>query len=478
MAQDVHLRSSAPLGEPAVDRAAGTSLLFVNQHYTPDVAATGQCLADLAEYLVAEGYGVEVLASRNGYGAGRLAAPPRELRNGVLVRRIAGTGFGRARHLGRLFDYASFYLGALVRLLFGRRYDGVIFLTTPPLIAVLGWLVSRLRRQPYAVWSMDLHPEAELASGMLRAGSLTTRLLAWLDRRGYAGADFVVDLGGHMRQRVLRKGVAPERSHTVHIWGGRTDGEPVRRASNPLRYHLGLENRFVVMYSGNAGLVHDFGAIFEAMRELRDEPRIFFLFAGGGPRRAEVEAFAAGERLRHFAYHDYFPRELLRHSLAVADVHLISLRSPFVGISVPSKLYGAMASARPILFVGPGRCETADAITEARCGIVIDPAADGDRAAGERIASVLRAWADVPSAAEELGARGRCAFLERYEQRLSCAAFERIIHQTWGADGDAPTVARRLEDARHPDARPGFVRDPHRVTGRRVVGDRFPQRPA
>lgn len=415
-----------------MDRPSGASLLFVNQHYTPDIAATGQCLADLAEHLAKSGYYVEVLASRARYGAGQIAAPARETLNGVRVRRVAGTAFGRGTHIGRLIDYASFYIAVLVKLLVGRRYTGVVFLTTPPLIAFIGRIARAIHGQHYAIWSMDLHPEAEIAAGMLRASSFAGRVLAWLDARAYRGADFVVDLGTYMRKRVLRKGVAPTKVRTVHIWGGRGVAATTR-GSNPLARHLGLEDKFVVMYSGNAGIVHDFGAVFEAMRALRDDPRIFFLFVGGGPRRAELESFAERERISNFAYHDYFPRDLLRHSLTVAHVHLISLRQSFVGVSVPSKLYGAMASARPILFVGPKACETSDAIRDARCGVIVDPADNGDAAAGRRVAAVLRAWSDVPAVAEELGARGRCAFVERYEHRLSCAAFEDVVRTLWGS---------------------------------------------
>jgi colanic acid biosynthesis glycosyl transferase WcaI len=249
----------------------------------------------------------------------------------------------------------------------------------------------------------------------------------------------------------LHKGVTAARSHTVSIWGGRGELAPTNGA-NPLTSRLELENRFVVMYSGNAGIVHDFGAIFEAMRELRDDPRIFFLFVGDGPRRREVEAFARRESIPNFAYRDYFPRDFLRYSLSIADVHLISLRPQFVGISVPSKLYGAMASARPILFVGPSQCETADAIRDVRCGAVIDPTETGDTVAGRRIAEVLRAWADVRSVREELGARGRCAYVERYDHRLSCAAFESIVRTAWEtpspAEQDAPASGRA-----HPNAR-------------------------
>jgi colanic acid biosynthesis glycosyl transferase WcaI len=435
VAQDVHLPRHEPSGEATMDRLSGASLLFVNQHYAPDVAATGQCLADLAEHLVAEGYDVEVLASRARYRAGQVSAPAREEMNGVRVTRLSATGFGRGTHLGRIADYASFYLEVLVKLLVGRRYDGVIFLTTPPFISLLGRVARALRGQRYAIWSMDLHPEAEVAAGMLRPRSIAARVLAWLDARAYRGADFVVDLGAYMQQRVLDKGVLAEKVRTVNIWGGGEHVEP-ERGSNPLTRRLGLEGKFVVMYSGNAGIVHDFGAIFEAMQRMRDDPHAFFLFVGDGPRRREVEAFAQRVELTNFAYHDYFPRELLRHLLSVAHVHLISLRQPFVGISVPSKLYGAMASARPIVFVGPTHCETADAIAEARCGLTVDPSERGDAAAGERIAAILRGWADFPSVRDELGMRGRCAFLERYEPRLSCTEFESVVRASWGADAD------------------------------------------
>ena len=431
-----------------MDRPAGATLLFVNQHYAPDVAATGQCLADLAEHLARDGYDVEVLASRTRYAVGHGAAPASEVLNGVRVTRVSSTAFGRRTLVGRLVDYGSFYGRVLAKLLFGRRYDGVIFLTTPPLVSLIGRITRLVRRQRYGIWSMDLHPEAELAAGMLRNGSFAARALGWLDARAYRGADFVIDLGAYMHERVIEKGVEPTKAHTVHLWGGRADRE-FMSVANPLTRQFALEGKFVVMYSGNAGIVHDFGAVFEAMRALRDDPRVYFLFVGGGPRRAEVEAFARREGLTNFAYHDYVPRELLPHSLSVADVHLISLRPEFVGVSVPSKLYGAMASGRPILFVGPARCETADAIAEARCGVTIDPTDGGDTVAGRRIAEIIDSWAEAPAVGDELGARGRCTFVERYDQRLSCAAFERVVRAVWGVvPAMLPHEGRR---ARHPD---------------------------
>src|SRR5690606_9453597 len=123
------------------------SLLFVNQHYYPDFASTGQHLTDLAEHLAAEGYDVSVLCSQGRYLAGTLEVPKREVHRGVTIRRVRATAFGRGTHLGRLIDYASFYLQVLLRVLVGRRYDYVVVLTTPPLLGTLGAVARALRGQ-------------------------------------------------------------------------------------------------------------------------------------------------------------------------------------------------------------------------------------------------------------------------------------------------------------------------------------------
>jgi glycosyltransferase involved in cell wall biosynthesis len=408
--------------------AARMRLLLVNQHYYPDVASTGQHLTDLAEHLAAEGYSVEVLTGRGKYVAGKVEAPAREVRNGVRIRRLRTTSFGRGSHLGRVVDYLSFYVSVLATLLFGPKRDGVMFLTTPPLLGFLGAIARMVRGQRYGVWSMDLHPDAEVASGMLSASSLPAKVLEWMNATGYRHADFVVDLGPYMKQRIVEKGVSPERTHTVHVWSAKEEIVPTPRERNPLIDELGLRDKFVVMYSGNAGIVHDFDGICEAMRVLKDDARIHFLFVGNGPRRSQIEQFVKENGITNFEYRDYFSREQLKYSLSVADVHLISLRSPFVGISVPGKLYGIMASARPALFVGPTKCESAETIMDARCGAVVDPA-NGE--AGQRLAEWVRRLEREPQLARDFGAAGRRAFERVYEREVNCESFAQIFARNW-----------------------------------------------
>lgn len=405
-------------------------ILFVNAHYYPDIAATAHHLTDLAEHMAASGHAVEICTSRGKYVAGRMQAEESEVRNGVRIRRVRSTAHGRGSTVGRLLDYTSFHFQALRATLGTRRYRGIVFLTTPPLLSFIGWLGRVLRGRRYGIWSMDLHPEAEVAAGMLRRTSPLGRVLFWANGRGYRGADFVIALGPYMRERILAAGahVSSARIHTVPVWVDGDEITPTPRAQNPLVAELGLEGKFVVAYIGNAGLAHDFDDVLDAMRALKDHPRIYFLFIGDGPQRARIEAYAAEHDIRNFSYRDYYPRERINSVYGLADVHVVTLGAPFVGIAIPTKCYVSMATARPVLFVGPERSESADAIRDASGGAVVDPAVPD---ADARIASLLSAWSDDPEETAAIGARGRAHVLAHYSRDASCAAIETIIDTQW-----------------------------------------------
>ncbi len=402
------------------------SLLFVNQHYWPDFASTGQHLTDLAEHLAAAGYDVSVVCSRGKYLAGDLESPEEEVHRGVRIHRIRATSFGRKRHLGRLVDYASFYLRVLLQLLRKRHYDYLVVLTTPPLLCYVGAVLKRLRGQRYGVWSMDLHPDAEEALGMLKKDSALAKALHYFNDVGYRKADFIVDLGTYMKRRIEAKGVQPDRLHTIPVWSKKEEIEPLPHADNPLLDEWGLRGKCVVMYSGNAGLAHRFEEVLGAMHTLKNHPDIFFLFVGSGPRKKEIIAFAQKHGIENFRYLGYLPREQLRYSLSAASVHLLTLKRRMAGIAVPGKLYGIMAAGRPVVMLGPRASVPAETITREAIGFVVEPGDDGSTA--RLVEGVMRLCDDGDLRAEQ-GVRARAAFLEHYEQEVACAMWERLFEQ-------------------------------------------------
>lgn len=407
-----------------VDSVATTRprrILFVNQYYWPDHASTAQHLADLAEALAARGHEVHVLCGRGGYKPGTPRPLARETHNGVQIHRVAATSFGRKSTLHRMIDYLSFYFRAFILALFLPRFDAVATLTTPPIIGLVGTMLRALKGSRHLYWSMDLHPDASIALGRMSPKNPVVAWLAWLSDAVYRRADKVVVLGPYMADRIAAKGVRSDRLASIPVWSRRDEIYPVPREGHELRERLGLADKFVVMYSGNLGLAHSFDEAIEAARRLRDRDDIVFLFVGGGPRLAEVRSAKDSEGLDNIRLLDYFPRGQLHASLSVADVHLITMRGEMTGVVVPGKLYGAMASARPTLFVGPDHCESADTIRAADCGTTVRL---GD---SEGLVEAITHLAADPELAAELGQKGRNAFLDRHERDHCCADWATLI---------------------------------------------------
>ncbi|MCY2933451.1 MAG: glycosyltransferase family 4 protein [Planctomycetota bacterium] len=451
--QSARIDSAHSLPTPKLDSFDQTSdsaskpkrILFVNQYYWPDHASTAQHLADLAESLAAEGHECHVLCGLGQYRTGSAQLPSHEVQNGVHIHRVRVSAFGRKSTLHRMCDYLSYYAQATRKALFMKRFDLVITLTTPPLIGLVGSLLKSLKGSRQIFWSMDLHPDASLALGRMQPSNLAVRLLKRISHSIYRRADRVVVLGPYMADQILAKGVRPERVREVPVWSRRDEIFPRDRSGHPLREELGLTDQFVVMYSGNLGLAHQFEEIIEAAQKLQERSDITFLFVGDGPRLKEVKAAVASKSLTNVRFMDYFPRNSLHLSLSAADVHLITMRDCMTGIVVPGKLYGAMASGRPSIFVGPRFCESADTIRESECGQTI---ASGDSA---NLTKAIRALADQPELAAELGKNARRAFLRSFESRNCCARWAEIVAELLGlpsrVNQPVPTSPITLEPA-------------------------------
>lgn len=385
-------------GAPAVSRQGSVmprrTLVAICQVYVPDPAAVGQQLAGMAEAMVRRGWRVVVLTSRNGYDDPSERYAPRETRNGVEIVRLPWCSFGKQSHLSRLAGGLSFVSQAIVRGLLLPRIDLVLVSTVPPMASLAALVVGPLRRAPIKYWLMDLNPDQIVALGLARPTALPVRLLEWLNRRILSRATDVIVLDRFMAARVSARRDLGRRLWIVPPWALEDDREPVPHASNPFRSAHGLQGKLVVMYSGNHGPNNPFTTILEAAARLVDTPRLVFMFIGGGVGKREVEA-AGLPNLRSLPYQ---PLDALRHSLSAADIHLVTLGDSVVGIVHPSKVYGAMAVARPILYLGPAESHVEDLLRADAIGWSLR---HGDVGGAVRL---FRELLTLPQ--EELAARG------------------------------------------------------------------------
>jgi glycosyltransferase involved in cell wall biosynthesis len=383
-------------------------VVLLNQYYLPSEAPTGVLLGDVGAALVAAGHSVTAICARRDYADPELRYRARERIGGVTVRRTFGTGFGRRSRATRLLDYGSFLLGASLRLLVERRPDVIVVLTTPPMLALPALLIARLKGARLVYWVMDVYPDLAFALGALRAGSIAGRSLERLARRLLVEADAVVALGEAMAERLRRGGA--RRVEAFHNWADGAAIRPLPIDDHPLRRAWGWTDRFVVVYSGNLGLAHEFDTVLDAAERLVGRPDVRIAFVGGGPRRDGLEREVRRRRLSNVEFRPWMESRDLGLSLTAGDLHLVTLRPGLGGLLVPSKIYGVLAAGRPSIYVGPQDGEVASLLDAGGCGCTIEP---GD---GGALAAAIAAYADEAALCAEHGRRARALFERGFDR--------------------------------------------------------------
>jgi glycosyltransferase involved in cell wall biosynthesis len=367
-------------------------------------------LRDLASGLAAEGLEVTVLCMAD-------ARASDEMVDGVRVIRVGGV-FSRRNTLLRAAAYVFMIPALLVRALLLSRTDWVVTMTDPPMLAVLGPLIAFFKRNKVIHWAQDLYPEVAEELGVIPRGNVVSRMLRNLSSMALRRSDVVVSIGRCMTSRLLGRGVIFGRICEIPNWAPPL--APVEPAKNRFRASLGTGEAFLVAYSGNMGLAHEFDAILGAAFALRGR-QVVFLMIGGGPRRAEVEAAAHRLELGNMRFLSAQPREVLAESLSAADAHLVTMREALCGLVVPSKFYGVLAAGRPCLFVGPEESEVARTIQETGAGRVI---AAGD---GEGLAAAILEWIENPVSYQTACASAREAGMEETCKR-AVREFLDVLH--------------------------------------------------
>ena len=347
-------------------------VIFLNRFFYPDHSATSQMLSDLAFYLADNGLSISVICSDQSYDNSVERYPSHEEVKGVKVYRVRTTKFGRTWLPGRAFDYLTYFTGMLWKLInITGKGDVIICKTDPPLTSVLSLPIAKIKNAKHINWLQDLFPEVAESLGVKLIPNFLVKGLKVLRNATLKSSFSNVAIGENMRQRLLDLYIPGDKIQVIHNWANNDGIHPVDKYVNNLAQKGNLNNKFVVLYSGNMGRVHEFTTILQAASELNHIRDIVFLFIGNGPRKNMVKQFVDENKLNNVLFKPYQSYDQLSLSLSIGDVHLVSLIPSIEGFCVPSKFYGIIAVARPLIFVGDRNGEIAKIITGHQCGIQV-----------------------------------------------------------------------------------------------------------
>jgi colanic acid biosynthesis glycosyl transferase WcaI len=407
-------------------RSKAQRVWVATELYWPEETSTAYFLTRIAEHLAGT-WDVSVLCGQPKYDRAGQRAPSRETHAGVDIHRAAGTTLDKNVLPFRLVNMASITASLLfVALRHFRRGDIVLVTTNPPALPFVVGLAARLRGARAVLVLHDLYPDVLVAASLAKPDSLVVRLISAANRWLYSSMERICAVGRDMAT-LIRARVPSEVARRVMVipnWGDLDVVKAESRDDNVLLRELGLADRFVVQYAGNAGPVHGMETILDAARALQiSDPDVHFLFIGSGRKWPMVERAIASEGLKNITVLAPKPRSEQNVFLNACDVAVSAFVPGMKGVGVPSRTYNIMASGKPQVAAIDPESEQGLIIREENIGWVVGPGDATGLAAAIREAKANR------SELRAMSSRARAAAESKYSREVVLGQFHALVQE-------------------------------------------------
>lgn len=389
-------------------------IVLLTQWYPPEQAPIGYMMRELAQALLSRGHEVTVITGFPNHPGGRVFGGYRvkwrkkEKLDGVdLWRMYLYTSAIRGKW-SRILTFLSFTLSSAWALLVHRKPDLVFSVFQPLSVGLVLPPIAWLRGTKLILNVQDLHPDAPVELGLIR-NPLLIGALRWVERFGYRTADGLAVICDHFRCHCTARGANDACVAVIPNWIDLDEISPGDRMSG-FRKKLGLSaDHLVVLFAGTIGLVANAEVILESAKLLRDSlPIVRFVFVGEGPALGNLKRIVADAELKNVLFMPFQPRDRLPDVQAMSDISVITMGAGKGHASVPSKVLGYMAAARPVVAAVDADSETAALVLRSDCGVVTPP---GN---AQRLAQTIVSLAHDEARRRQLGCNGRSHLEKNY----------------------------------------------------------------
>jgi len=248
------------------------------------------------------------------------------------------------------------WLGAFFHLLFvvwskSKDYE-LLLVSNPPLTV----FVPLFTRKKYSYVVYDLYPDSLFSQGFLKKDSALGRWWKNKNHKVFSNAECVFTLSEDMC-RAVEQYVDRAKIKIVYNWVHNEHIKPVAKEDNIFLKEHHLQDKFIVLYSGNMGMTHDVDKLVDAANILKDIDNVHFLFIGEGAKKTIIEKKIADYKIPNCTVLPFQPLEILPYSMGAADVAVVTTDTGQSGLSVPSKTYTYMSAGAALLCLADDNTE-------------------------------------------------------------------------------------------------------------------------
>lgn len=423
-------------------------ILIFAHYYAPDTASTGQILKDQAEGMLDE-FDVTVICVVPSYG-GTIENKYKtqkyyfEELNGVKIIRVRVPEFKKSDKMSRIKNILAYFFGALGASRKAGKQDYVFTISQPPILGGLLGVLGKWMKHAKMIYCIhDFNPEQTMAVNYSK-NKLILKAMMIADKFSCRHSDLVITVGRDLvetlKKRFKNKNVP---KHTmINNWIDEKEVYPLPEDHPKVlefKKKYGLEDKFVIMYSGNIGLYYDLEKLIKVLKLFRkgytlkgvyeegprtaDGREVVFAFVGAGSVLDKLVMYVKKHHFENIVFIPYQDKADLIYSLNAGDVHWCVNAKGIKGVSCPSKAYGIMGVGKPIIGVLEKGSEVRMLIDEIGCGKCCEP---GDYV---EIADIIRWYIENAESGleKEMGMKGRKYLEKNLTKDVSVGKYKRAI---------------------------------------------------
>lgn len=393
---------------------------LISQVFYPDEVSTANLFTNLAINISKNGVQVEVWAAQPSYTHSTKQASVIN-HEGIIIKYLPSTRFHKSNFAGRVLNIITFMLSSCIKLILSKDKAPVFTHTTPPTLGLFISIICVLKKRKFVYILLDIFPEGLIRLKKLRNNNLFVRFWKRIFRNSLKRSSSIIVLGRDMLEYIgLISPESVKKIEYIPLWQDESLIRPIELRENKFFMELGLNQYFVVQYSGNMGLWNDMELIGQAVNENMKD--VFFLFIGDGMRKRELRNIISDTNNKYL-FLPFQPTELLGTVLTACHAAIVSLRDGMEGMAVPSKIYGILAAGKPVLAIVPENSEIAYIVNEEKCGLVIQP----DDYNG--LIDAINLLKSDDKLRTSMGKNGRKAFELKYSTKVITEKYLSLINQ-------------------------------------------------
>lgn len=277
---------------------------------------------------------------------------------------MQGPEYNRESFSKRIGSWMRFYFWMKKKIqATNTKNTGFFFVSNPPLFV---WL-PKINQLRFDCLIYDLYPD--VFGNMRKKALINAVAKRWekKNREVLPKAQHIYTIGEGLKSAIHQ--YLPDnlsnKVQIVPVWNKKSNN--TQTSTRDFRKEWDLEDKKIVLYSGNIGLTHPLEHLVALAKQLQNNTDWKVVVVGNGSKRAELEKLAIG--LDNIIFKDLVSFNDLPALLSVASWGYVTLDSSATNTSVPSKTYNLLAAGIPILALVNEQSDIAKLVDKYKVGM-------------------------------------------------------------------------------------------------------------